>query len=253
MTYLILDFIPNENLEVHFLDIGQGDAIYMRTPQGHNIVIDGGPDNLFLHELSQVMPWWDREIDYLIISHYHADHMMGFIELLNKYKVKNILVTAHRPDDFLYEIWIDKSSEKNINIDIVEIGDEYIISDDLYWEIILADSEQEDYNENSLVIRLNYKDKNFLFMGDLGFKGENKILSSGWDIKSQYLKVGHHGSKYSSSIEFLRAVDPEFCIIQSGKDNKFNHPHPETIDRLKAINCQITDTQASGRITLEID
>jgi len=151
----------NNNLQVHFLDIGQGDAILIRTPQGQNILIDGGEDNRLLSQLGKILPWWERHIDYLVITHYHADHMMGFIELLNKYKVSNILVSAHQPDDFLYSVWTDKLVEKNIESQIVKTGEKFVISDELYWQILSADSDNKDYNENSVVIRLLYKDNSF--------------------------------------------------------------------------------------------
>ena len=246
-------FRDNNNLQVHFLNIGQGDGIVIRTPQGQNILIDGGPDNMLLSEIGKVLPWWERQIDYLIITHYHADHMMGFIELLNKYEVKNILVTAHRPDDFLYSVWTAKLAEKNITSTIVAVGEKFVISDDLYWQIILADSQQENYNENSLVIKLTYKDTDFLFTGDLGHPGEAKILASAMDISADYLKVGHHGSRHSSSEAFLRAVSPQICIIQSGIDNSHGHPHIEAVERLQNIGCQIRDTQDLGLISFEID
>ncbi|MFA6307828.1 MAG: MBL fold metallo-hydrolase [Patescibacteria group bacterium] len=254
-TFIILSLLlftlykDDNKLEINFLDVGQGDAILIRTPDGQNILIDGGPDNILLSKLAKVLPWWERDIDYLVITHYHADHMMGFIELLNKYKVKNVLVTAHIPDDFLYKVWTDKLVEKNIKPSIVKVGEKFIVSDDLAWQIILADSFHEDYNENSLVIRLSYKDNDFMFMGDLGIEGEEKILLMGIDINSEYLKVGHHGSRYSSSDKFLQAVSPEVCIIQSGQDNKFGHPHEEAINRLKDVGCQIMNTQDLGTIS----
>lgn len=240
-------------MNVHFLDVGQGDAILIRTPERQNILIDGGEDNKLLSEIAKVLPWWEREIDYLVITHYHADHMMGFPELLNKYKVKNVLVTAHRPDDFLYKLWIEKLIEKNIEPTIVKAGEKFVVSNDLYWQIILADSTHEDYNDNSLVIRLSYKDQNFMLMGDLGIEGEHKIIASGIDISADYLKVGHHGSRYSSSKEFLEVVHPTICIIQSGLDNKHGHPHQEAVDRLESIGCQIMNTQNLGLISFEID
>lgn len=241
------------NFNIHFLDVGQGDAILIRTPAGQNILIDGGPDNKLLSEIAKVLPWWEREIDYLVITHYHADHMMGMIEVLNKYKVKNVLVSAQQPDDFLYKLWIAKVIEKNIIPTVVTAGEKFVISDELYWQIILADSNHKDYNENSVVIRLTYQDQDFMLTGDLGIEGEQKILASGLDISSEYLKVGHHGSRYSSSEEFLAAVSPDICIIQSGQDNKYGHPHIEAVDRLKQIGCQIMDTQDLGLISFEID
>ncbi len=236
----------SENLEVYFLDVGQGDAILIKTPQGQNIVIDGGPDNLLLYELGQALPWWDRTIDYLVISHYHADHYMGFPELLKKYKVKNVLVTAHEPNDLLYLIWQEALSDYNLNPKIVKVGERFVIDSDLSWQVLLADDSHEDFNDNSLVLRLSYKETDFLFMGDLPIAGEEKLLSLGFDLRSEVLKVGHHGSKYSSGEAFLAAVEPRVCVIQSGIDNKFSHPHPEAIERFKQIGCSIEDTQNKG-------
>lgn len=249
-TLLLSVLVDNNNFQIYFLDVGQGDAILVRTSEGQNILIDGGPDNKLLAELGNYLPWWERNIDYLIITHYHADHMMGFIELLDKYKVKNVLVTAHQPDDFLYRIWADKLAEKSIVPQIVQVGEKFVADDNLFWQIILADSWHEDYNENSLVIKLVYQDKIFLLMGDLGMEGEDRILASGLDIDADYLKVGHHGSKYSSSEDFLQAVSPQMCIIQSGLDNKFGHPHQEALDRLEKSGCQILDTKDLGTIRL---
>ena len=242
-------YYEKKQLQIYFLDVGQGDAILIRSPQGQNILIDGGPDNQLLSSLGQVLPWWERQIDYVIVSHYHDDHFTGLIELLNKYKIKNVLVTAHQPDDFLYQVWTGKLLAKNIKPTVVKAGDSFVASDGLSWQVILADSEHEDYNENSLVIKLSYKDNDFLLMGDLGIEGEERILASGLDINTDYLKVGHHGSKYSSSAEFLKAVSPEVCIIQSGKDNKFGHPHLETLERLESVGCQIINTQDLGTIS----
>jgi len=243
----------DNKLRVYFFDVGQGDAILLRTPDGQNILIDGGPDNLLLYHLGQALPWWDRTIDYLVISHYHADHYMSFPELVKKYKIKNILTTAHQPDDFLYKIWLDSLSERGINQRVVEAGQIFKINDDLFWQVLSADSEHEDFNDNSLVIRFVYREISFVFMGDLPIEGEDKILSSGLDIKSNVLKVGHHGSKYSSGDYFLLAIDPDICIIQSGQDNKFGHPHQEALLRLNQVDCTVLDTQNRGNIVLISD
>lgn len=241
------------SLVVNFLDVGQGDAILIRTPQGQNILIDGGPDNILLSEVAKVLPWWERKIDYLIITHFHADHMMGFIEVLNKYEVDNILVTSHQPDDFLYNIWTKALGEHNLEPTIVEAGERLILEEDLYWQVLLADDYHEDHNDNSLVIRLSFKEIDFLFMGDLPTKQEGKILAHNFIIQSEVIKVGHHGSKYSSGPEFLNKVKPALCIIQSGLDNKFGHPHQEAVDRFNEIGCQIKDNQLAGTITVLSD
>ncbi|MBU1203368.1 MBL fold metallo-hydrolase [Patescibacteria group bacterium] len=250
LSALFFSFYRIENkLAINFLDVGQGDAILIRTPDGQNILIDGGPDNLLLSQMADKLPWWEDTIDYLIITHWHDDHMMGFVELLEKYEVKHVLVSNHQPDHFLYNIFTQKLQENNIQPQIVQAGESFMFSDDLYFRVLLADYWHEDFNENSVVIKLSYKDKNVLLMGDLPIEGEQKLLSGGFDLNSQYLKVGHHGSKYSSSLEFLQAVQPEFCIIQSGLDNKFGHPHQEAIERLKKVGCEIENTQDLGTIS----
>lgn len=244
---ILIPFHRKEYLEVNYLDIGQGDSILLSV-NDLNILIDGGPDNNLLHRLGEVLPWYERKIDYLIISHYHADHFVGFIELLNKYEVDNILVTNHNPDNFLYNIFINKVKEKNKKVTIVNKGDKFIISEDIYFNIILADCIHEDINDNSILLKFKYYDLSLLFTGDLTSVQENTILNR--DLKSEILKVAHHGSRWSSSKEFLEIVQPEICIIQSGVDNKFGHPHEETIQRLKNINCIIYNTQFNNTITL---
>lgn len=252
LLLLILFFTlkNNDKLAVHFLDVGQGDAILIMSPSGQNILIDGGPDNNLLYQVANKLPWWERTIDYLVITHYHEDHYLGFLGLIEKYKVKNILITYDQPDDELYKIWTEKLKDKNINPKIVRAGERFVVDDYLNWQILLADGDHEDLNENSIVIKLSYKETDFLFMGDLPTEGEEKLLASALNLDSEILKVAHHGSKYSSSKEFLEAISPEICIIQSGKDNKFGHPHQETIEKLKNINCNIKNTQYLGAISL---
>lgn len=239
----------DQSLEVHFLNVGQGDAILIRTPDQQNILIDGGEDNRLLSEIADVLPWWERTIDYVVITHYHADHLMGLMELLHKYKVKEVLVTNHQPDDFLYHTWLNASEDYNLEPTLVQAGEKFVLSDDLLFQILIADDYHEDYNDNSLVLRLSYKNIDYLFMGDLSTEGEAKLLNSDLILESEILKVGHHGSKYSSSLEFLQAVKPELCIIQSGQDNKFGHPHAVALSRLEAAGCNIRNTQSHGRIS----
>lgn len=251
---LVSTFIRNTNLQIGFLDVGQGDAMIISTPQGQNILIDGGANNRVLFQLADFLPWWERKIDYLVVTHYHDDHVAGLIELLNKYKVEHILVTGHRPEsDFLYQLWQAALADHKLQATIVQPGQKFVISDNLYWQILLADSNQKNYNDNSLVMRLTYGQTDFLFMGDLSSEGETNLLNTGLTLTSEVLKVGHHGSKYSSSAEFLAAVKPELCVIESGVDNKFGHPHQEALDRLTKSGCQIANTQQNGTIVVLSD
>lgn len=243
-----------KKLEIYFLDIGQGDAILIRTPEGKNILIDGGPDNLLLYRLGEFLPWWERKIDYLVISHYHADHMLGLIELLDKYQVNNVLVSAHQPEgDFLFDLWQKKLLAKNVKPQIVKAGEKFLFTDDLFFQVLSADFNHEDYNDNSVVIKLTYQQIDLLLTGDFTSVEEEDLLKSSFDLASEILKVGHHGSKYSSSAEFLVRVQPELCLIQLGQDNSFGHPHPELLERLAEIHCQVFRNDLLGTIKVVSD
>lgn len=242
LAILFFTVRPKADLAVYFLDIGQGDASLIITPTGQNILIDAAPDNSLLYQVAAHLPWWERTIDYVIITHWHDDHFMGLYELTRKYKVKNILVTTPMPDDINYP---------KLNTTIVKAGESFVLAPDLSFQVLSAEYTNEDFNDNSLVMRLSYGDIDFLFTGDLTSIGEAKLLKTGWGLDSEILKVGHHGSKYSSSPDFLNKVSPEICIIQSGQDNKFGHPHQDTLDRLTSAGCQIYRNDQSGTVIIK--
>lgn len=242
-------FLVNKNLRVDFLDVGQGDAILLNLPQGTRILVDAGPDNLVLNQISEVLPWWEHKIDYVVISHYHADHILGLIELLNKYEIGEILTTAHQPDDFLYNILINKLKKKNIPIVFVATGQTFAFEKNISVQVISAENNNKDYNNNSLVLKLNYLQSSILLTGDLTQYLEDKLIKSDFDLQSDLLKVAHHGSRYSSSQEFLAKIQPKFCVISVGEDNDFQHPHLETLARLSSFGCKIYLTQDFGNLS----
>lgn len=237
-----------ESLRADFLDVGQGDAILLNLPQGTRILVDGGPDNLLLNRLGEVLPWWEHKIDYVVISHYHADHILGLIELLNKYEVGEVLTTSHQPDDFLYHILMDKLKAKNIPIVFVQTGQSFDFEKNVAALVVSAENNNEDYNNNSLVLKFNYLQASLLLTGDLTTEIEDKLVKSDLNLQADLLKVAHHGSRYASSPEFLKKVQPKFCVISVGLDNDFQHPHPETLARLSASACQIYLTQDFGTL-----
>ncbi|KKP89363.1 MAG: Beta-lactamase domain protein [Parcubacteria group bacterium GW2011_GWA2_36_10] len=242
-------FFDNKKLRVDFLDVGQGDAILLNLPQGTRILVDGGPDNLLLNRLGEVLPWWEHKIDYVVISHYHADHILGLIELVNKYQVGEVLTTAHQPDDFLYHILINKLKAKNIPIVFVQAGQTFDFAKNISAQVYSAESDNEDYNNNSLVLKLDYLQTSLLLTGDLTTEIEDKLVKSGLDLQADLLKVAHHGSRYSSSQAFLAKVEPKFCVISVGEDNDFQHPHPEALARLSASGCQMYLTESFGTLS----
>ncbi len=244
----------DKNLAVYFLDVGQGDAILLRTPQGTNVLVDGGADNNLLYQVSEHLPWWDRTIDYVIISHFHDDHYTGLVELARKYNIKNIIIPKVAGDSPLYSAWQEAVSIKHLRVEEAVIGQRYDLGQDTSWQILMAEGgELKDLNQSSVVVKVSAGTVDFLLMGDLPSEEEVRLLQSGFDLSAEIIKVGHHGSRYSSSEEFLSAVNPELCVIEVGKDNKFGHPHKEALDRLDKAGCQIKETKDKGTITVLSD
>jgi beta-lactamase superfamily II metal-dependent hydrolase len=214
---------PKKLLEVDFLNVGQGDAELIKTPYGQNILIDGGPDNKVLSELGRNLPFLSRRIDLVIDTHPHDDHVMGLIFVLKKYHVARILMTeapsgAPPFQEFLKTISLNKTPV------IIEDGQEKItLGPNLILEILSPGKNEigADLNEDSIVAKLIYKNKCFLFTGDAGVKTESELLGEKINLKSDVLKVGHHGSETASSLEFLQAVAPEFAVIEDGANNQF--------------------------------
>lgn len=245
--------VAPEKLRVDFLDIGQGDAILLNLPQGTRILVDAGPDNLLINRLGDALPWWEQKIDYVIISHYHADHILGLIELVEKYKIGQVLSTAHQPDDFLYRVLVAKLKAKNIPLVFVQTGQILNFEQNISMQVISAEHDNKDYNDNSLVVRFDYLHSSVLFTGDLTAEVETKLSKGDLSLQSDLLKVAHHGSRYSSSKEFLDLVRPKFCVISVGDDNDFQHPHPEALTRLSQVQCQIYLTQDFGTLSWQSD
>jgi competence protein ComEC len=240
-------------LEVVFMDVGQGDAILIKAPDNKQVLIDGGPDNSVLQKLGQYMPFFDKTIELLILTHPHSDHVGGLPAVLKKYQVKQILYTGvnHNSPDHL--AWLDEIDEQDIPLDITTTGDRFILGEDIYLDTLfpLADltgQSAEDLNSTSVVNRLVFKDNSFLLTGDLPAEQETEIMAANLTIEAAVLKVGHHGSKYSSSESFLQAVDPQYAIIQVGQDNSFGHPHFLTLQNLEKLDITILRNDQLGDI-----
>jgi len=252
-------------LKVNFLDVGQGDSIFIQTPQNHQILIDGGPNSAILGKLGHYLPFWDRTIDLVILSHPDKDHMSGILDVLERYKVDYFLWTGviknnaenkklsallekiqNIPPKFLLASLMGKTEPSRVLT--VKVGTKIkagnVSIDILYPLENLAGQEFKSFvNETSVVNKITYGNNSFLFVGDIGFSQE-KLLSN---LKSDVLKVAHHGSKYSTSNLFLENVKPEFAVIEVGK-NSYGHPTPEVLQRLNNFGIKIFITQRDGDI-----
>lgn len=257
--YRIYSANTSKYLKVVFLDVGQGDAIYIEAPNRKQILIDGGKDAKLLSSLAKVMPFADRSIDMVITTHPDADHIGGLPVLLDYYKVENILENGAVSDSSLFSSLEERIAKKKINKTIAHRGMHLILDEErnIYLDILFPDREASllESNEASVVIKLVYGESSFMFMGDASLYTENLIE---WNEKPgnldvDVLKLGHHGARTSSSELWLEATSPEVAIISAGKDNSYGHPHKEVLDRLKKLNIPFLSTIDKGNIIFKTD
>lgn len=242
---------PDGLLHVYFLNVGQGDAILARTSAGENILIDGGPGQKVLTELNDALPFFDKTIDYAILTHADQDHIEGLIAVLKRYPVKNIMFSAAIKKGYFTNDFLQTIKDKRIRAIAADENADIALADNAFADILFPFSKSAD-NEGvtdnaSVAIKLTYGKNSVLLTGDAETE-EEELLAQRADIDSDVLKVGHHGSKTSSTDIFLQKVTPEYCVISAGKDNKFSHPHKIALQRLNAACKKILRTDLQGRI-----
>ena len=247
----------NGKLKVYFFDIGQGDSIFIETPSRKQILIDGGPSDKVIKELGGIMPFFDRSIDMVVATHPDADHITGLIYVLKKYNVDYILTSGVNGDtDFAESLLGSIAKEKSNGAQeiIARRGQEYDFGDGVRLLVLFPDRELSnvDTNDASIVCKLIYKDTSVLLTGDSPKGVEKYLIALDRNIlKSDILKLGHHGSKTSSDVSFLGFVAPRFAIVSAGKNNKYHHPHKSVIDLVTGMDIDIKSTAISGTIYFE--
>ncbi len=238
------------DLRVIFFDVGQGDSIFIETPNKHQILIDGGPfSSDIANKLSSFMPFWDKTIDLIILTHLESDHVSGLFEVLDNYIVENILWSGEYKESEKSKIWKEMIEKENANIYISNSLDQIILND-VYLKIIKVNGEITNTNDSSVITKLSYRDNSFLFTGDISSKVEKEIISQ--DIQSDIIKIPHHGSKYSSSEEFIKKVSPLLAVIQVGK-NSYGHPTDEVLTRLSNFGIKVLRNDLDGDIEIISD
>ena len=246
-------------LKVVFLDVGQGDAIYIEAPNGKQLLIDGGPDATLLSALSEVMPFADRSIDMVITTHPDMDHIGGLPILIDNYNIKNIIENGVTVDTQIFTSLEERISKNKINKIIAQRGMHIILDDkrNIYLDILFPDRDisKLESNEASVVGKLVYGESSFLFVGDASLYTENLIEWNEKDetLDSDVLLLGHHGSRTSSSTLWLEKVSPEVAVISAGKDNRYGHPHKELLDRLLFLKIPYLGTYEKGNIIFKTD
>lgn len=246
-------------LSVSFLNVGQGDAIFIESPTGVQVLIDAGGGREVLRALSRVQSWFDRSVDVIIATHPDQDHIGGFPDLLARYSVSQIFYSSV-DDDGSDARAFARAVSGEVQSGAVEKtakrGDMIDIGGGAKLEVLFPDRDVSgiETNTGSIVARLTYGDTTFLFTGDSPSSIEKYLVRlDGAKLHAAVLKVGHHGSRTSSSEEFIDAVSPSFAVISRGCDNSYGHPHKEVVERLAAHAIQILDTCTEGTITFVSD
>ena len=245
-------------LKIYFFDVGQGDSILIETPSGRQILVDGGPDNKVLQKLGEVMPFYDRDIDAVIVSHPHADHIVGLMGVLERYEVKNIIEARESYNSSEFKAW--SNTVKNENADnieavagkIIDLGDGVTLTILHPFESVAGDNPKNPHDDVVVAV-LKYKDLEIMLTGDMEQKIEWRLILAGENLDSDVLKVGHHGSKTSTTEEFLFAVSPEVAIIQVGTKNRYGHPSSEVLERLENYDIKYYRNDVGGDIKLISD
>ena len=250
----VYDLSQPKLLEVTFFNVGQGDAIFIETPKRHQILIDGGPDSTILEKLNEEMPFYDRTIDLIILTHPEKDHLAGLLDVLKGYKVENILWTGVKREKTEFEEWQKLIKKEKANIFIAKIGQKVEFEKSYIYILFpfenLEGKEFKGTNNTSIVSKLVFDGNSFLFTSDIYKSIEGELIKRRLDIDSDILKVAHHGSKTSSSPEFIEKVSPEIAVIQVGKGNSYGHPHPKTLETLKKYGIKIFRTDLDSDIKI---
>ena len=230
--------MPDDKLHISFLDVGQGDAILIQTPDSQNILIDGGPDPQKIGlELGKRLPFWDRTIDLMVSTQPQADHVTGLVEVLQRYKVKQVLEPGVPYNSSIYHEWLKLVEEKQIKHEVARAGQEIDLGKGIKMEILnppteLFEGTSDDVDNSGVVLRLTWGKVSFLLTADIRQEAELELIKQRANLRSTVLKVAHHGSKTSTYPQFLAAADPEIAVISVGADNRFGHPSPEVVNRL---------------------
>lgn len=253
---VIISNSQSKLLRVSFLDVGQGDSIFIESPTGNQVLIDGGPGQGVLRVLGSEMPFYDRALDLIIGTHPDADHIGGLSFVLDRYQVSGILTDQGQSQTEAFDLFNTLSQKEQAKIVEGIEGTRVVLGGGVVLDIIFPDSglEASDTNDGSVVALLRYGKNSFLLTGDISQKVENYLAQKfGSDLDVDVLKLAHHGSKTSSSDYFLRATSPEWAVISAEKDSRYGHPHIDVLKRLDVQDISYINTADKGTITFFSD
>ncbi len=250
--------LGDDLLKIHLIDIGQGDSMLIQMPNQKNVLIDSGPSSAKERLVSYLKSQNVNQIDLLIHTHAHADHIGSSLHIIENFPIKAIFDSGfeHPTDDYV-EL-LETIQKKSIPMKIVRKGKKVEVLPDLNMLVLapidpFIKGSRSDVNANSIVVKLNYKELSFLFTGDAEFETEERLLKYPDVLKADLLKVAHHGSRHASSEQFLDQVQPKLALISCSENNSFGHPAPETMDKFKARNIDAFVTAELGTLVIQSD
>lgn len=243
-------------LKVAFLDVGQGDAIYIEAPNGNQVLIDGGRDRRVLRPLGEVMPWDDKTLDLIIATHPDADHIGGLPAVLERYEVAGVMHNGDTATTQTYRTLVTDMKEEQdtgAKVMLATRGTKINLSEEVYLEVLYPVAGMGgESNDLSVMVYLTDGVHDFLLTGDAPVLAENYLTThDGELIDVDVLKAGHHGSRTSSGSNFIKVTSPLYAIISAGADNNYGHPHAEVMSRLAQSGAQILETSKEGTIICE--
>jgi competence protein ComEC len=273
LVFGVVGSLPDNNLHLVACDVGQGDAVLVSLGSTQ-VIIDGGPDSSVLDCLSQHMPFWDRTIEVVVLTHAQADHMDGLVDVLQRYEVEQVVANGLVNDTAGFREFREAVISEAALVHLPSRGDEIRIEPIVFsvlwpeeklglaqvWDesgldndVLGAATYSGDINEASVVLKLSYGAFDALLVGDLGFSGEEALIEDGVLGKVEVLKVGHHGSKYATSSDFLGEIQPKLALISVGKNNHFGHPTSDTLMRLDEVGARVLRTDILGDVEIVSD
>lgn len=253
-----LSLLGDGHVHAYFLDIGQGDSALLVSPSGKQVLIDGGPDNSAVGQLAKHLPFFDRTIELMVLTHPDLDHIAAFPEILRRYEVKRVLFTGTVKKASRYEEILTLLKEKHIPVFLADPTKDIDMGDGLVLDVLwpnpgLLGKELKKTNDSAIVLRALYKEHSIFFSADIERSAESAILASGAPMNADVLKVPHHGSRTSSSTGMLLAIDPDLGVISAGQNNSYGHPHPDVVERYHHFGIPLRVTKDEGTIGLNFE
>lgn len=244
---------PQIGFVADFFDVGQGDAAYFRGDDGFEVLIDGGPDKTILTQLGKTMNRNDNEINVVVLTHPHADHLTGLIAVLEKYKIDEIIMTDAFQNSEGYLQWMKLIAAKNVPVVYPLSGENFSWGSSMNFQVLYPDRSFKDakidnLNLTSIVGIVRHKDESFLMTGDAENSIQEEILISNRPIRATVYKFPHHGSSNGLDENFIKAVNPQYVVIFAGKNNKFNHPNRDSLEYLINYKIKYFCTKDNGSI-----